>query len=1293
MRQNTNALLRITLSLLFMLALSLEGLFAQTPSLVKDIASGTTSSTPGLFLTFNNKLYFTASQGTGVNGGTRWFSTDGTNAGTYGISTPTSSGNFSPGSNTATSITTYNGSLYFSGATNGVADIELYKMTTGESISLIKDINSGTLGSSPGYLTVFNSKLYFSATDGTASGNHGKELWVSDGTTSGTTLVSDINTVVSGSATASSNPANLTVVSASNSKNYLLFSATDGSTGALHGTELWQLTDASGATPSLVYDINSGTGNSTPANFTVFNNKLYFTATPDGTNTRVWVYDPAVSASSTNPSQLNTTLTAASGLTVVGSNLYFVGTASGTTSLWKSDGTAANTAATSVTTPTSLVNSNGTLFYVNSTDFQVYTYNGTSATKLTTTLTASPTLTAASNNLVYFAGTDANAQPWVSDGTTAGTFRLGIINSSAASNPASFYYFNGMVYFRASNGTTGSLTGSELYKYGYNTWTGATSSSFSTASNWSAGFVPDSTTDVKIPSVARMPSLTGTNTIRGLNVPSGVILTNTGTLQVGGDLVNNGTVTGSGTLQLNGTQHQAINGLSTTAQSISGTGTINNLTLPTYNSNGSPNAYTNGATITGGMQSLTGTLLVQAGTLTTGGFLTLKSTSIANSAVVDQVSGSISGNVVVERYIPAGYRGYRDLAPQVYNATSTTGSIFKNWQENGSFSNSGYGIFITGNGATDATKADYSSGQIAPNSSNGLDYSLLGNPSAFTFKNANGSWYSQYVAGQIDSIWNTKTTNLDVFTGYRVLVRGDRSFNLATTPILNYPAGLRMYNATTIRATGSLVTGNVIYNTSNVTGTSNGSGITSTNALNPAATTFVTINGKSYIATGLSMVANPYACPVSWSSVYNASVAASGSSAVAISATYYSLNPTYSATGSYDAYNKSTGSSDNPADGSQASDLIQAGQAFFVLNATASPVPIVKFTEATKMASSAKTYVFGTTAPLSKLYFSLLKSTTNGFVRTDGVAAAFRSDFTGKTVGPQDALKLRSGSDMIAIIDKDVALSIDGRLPATANDAIALRIDEPSDTVYQLKIDATAYNNEGLSPQLFDAYKNTTTALGTGITIVDFKVDAKTAASYANRFSIIFTPSALAVNSIVASASLNNKIATITWNTVGEKGESYYEVEKSTDGKNFNSIGQQAAKNIASASYSTTDNSVVSGNNYYRIKAVSATGAVNYSNIAKLTTNHSQLITVYPNPLVGKTLNVSLSNVNAGKYVVSIYNVLGQKVAEQAIIHNGGSASHAITVNNTLAAGTYKVVIHAEGSNQIVHQTSLSVQP
>ena len=788
-------------------------------------------------------------------------------------------------------------------------------------------------------------------------------------------------------------------------------------------------------------------------------------------------------------------------------------------------------------------------------------------------------------------------------------------------------------------------------------WTGTLSTDWGNYNNWDNG-VPNSQIDATIVATTKQPliSATTTATVRDLIMNSNTTVINNNVLNIGKHLTfntTNGTISGTGTTYLTGSAN--------VLQNITGSGIVGNLTLNS----------TYGATV-GSSSSfgISGVLTLTTGTLTTNGNVTLKSLSIANSGVlapygVSGNTGTISGNVTVERYIPAGYRGYRDLAPQVYNSSNT---MFNSWQENGSFTHNGYGIFITGPTSTDATLTDYASGQIAANSTTGLDYSLNGISSAYTY--GNGTW---------PAITNTKTTTLDPLSGYRVLVRGDRSFNLATTPILIYPAGLRMYNATTLRATGSLVTGTVTYSTTGVTATANGSAITSTNALNANAT--VISNGK--ITQGLSMVANPYACPVSWTSVYNNSVSAGSN----INGTWYFLDPTYGATGTYEGYNYAAGS--QFSDETNASDLIQAGQAFFVLNATTSPTPKVVFEESAKQATSTKLSIFGAAAPLSKIYVELY----NGTTRTDGAAVAFRNDFTNDKVGSQDAYKLGAGNDNISVSDKGVELGIDGRLPATASDAIALKIGSPTATSYQLQVDASRYINEGFTPLLYDAYKNTTTALGSAVTTVNFTVDANTA-SYANRFTIIFTPSALAVNSIVASATLNDKVATITWNTVGEKGESYYSVEKSTDGKNFTAIGQQVAKNTASASYTATDNSVVEGNNYYRIKAVSETGSINYSNIAKvqLTVNSNQF-TVYPNPLVGKTLNVSLGNVAAGKYVVCIYNVLGEKVNEQTISHSGGSATHAITINNTLAGGVYSLVIREASSNQIVHQASISVQP
>lgn len=142
----------------------------------------------------------------------------------------------------------------------------------------VKDINSGSVGSSPEEITTYNNKLYFAADDGV----NGVELWVSDGTNSGTSMLKDINSGIG-----SSNPYGFTVFN-----NLLYFGANDGS----NGQELWVTNGTSGGT-SLVTDINTGSGGSAPSNLKELDGKLYFQANDGMTGPELWVLDPAATCS------------------------------------------------------------------------------------------------------------------------------------------------------------------------------------------------------------------------------------------------------------------------------------------------------------------------------------------------------------------------------------------------------------------------------------------------------------------------------------------------------------------------------------------------------------------------------------------------------------------------------------------------------------------------------------------------------------------------------------------------------------------------------------------------------------------------------------------------------------------------------------------------------------------------------------------------------------------------------------------------------------------------------------
>lgn len=138
------------------------------------------------------------------------------------------------------------------------------------SVSLVKDINSqpgDRLESTPDQLLNINGVVYFVADDGT----HGRELWKSDGTAEGTVLVKDIfpgTTIAYGQTVASSSaPSDFAALG-----DTLYFVADDG----IHGRELWK-SDGTETGTVLVMEIDVGQPGSFPRTITSHNAAVYFT--------------------------------------------------------------------------------------------------------------------------------------------------------------------------------------------------------------------------------------------------------------------------------------------------------------------------------------------------------------------------------------------------------------------------------------------------------------------------------------------------------------------------------------------------------------------------------------------------------------------------------------------------------------------------------------------------------------------------------------------------------------------------------------------------------------------------------------------------------------------------------------------------------------------------------------------------------------------------------------------------------------------------------------------------------
>jgi ELWxxDGT repeat protein len=334
---------------------------------------------------------------------------------------------------------------------------------------VVKDINPGQASSTPQMFVRFGRSVFFRANDG----EHGVELWRTDGTSGGTTLVIDLFqgssnglpgnlrvaggslyfhgfTEPTGSKVFRSNgtragtqllvdtfpgaadgpfgpplPGEFTTLGSN-----VLFAATD----AKLGYELW-ITDGSPAGTHLLKDIHPGEQWSVPADLIPFRDRVYFAAddssitNPDGTVTfdrELFVTDGTEAGTgrlidiNRGPQPSIPIL-----FTPFGRQLLFrADDGAHGTELWTSDGTAIGTEMLAD------INLGGA---------------------------SQPMQLTAIDHRVFFAANDGatGAEPWITDGTPAGTQLVDDVNPAGSSTPMHFTALNDRVVFVADDGQHG----------------------------------------------------------------------------------------------------------------------------------------------------------------------------------------------------------------------------------------------------------------------------------------------------------------------------------------------------------------------------------------------------------------------------------------------------------------------------------------------------------------------------------------------------------------------------------------------------------------------------------------------------------------------------------------------------------------------------------------------------------------------------------------------------------------------------------------------------------------------
>jgi hypothetical protein len=73
--------------------------------------------------------------------------------------------------------------------------------------------------------------------------------------------------------------------------------------------------------------------------------------------------------------------------------------------------------------------------------------------------------------------------------------------------------------------------------------------------------------------------------------------------------------------------------------------------------------------------------------------------------------------------------------------------------------------------------------------------------------------------------------------------------------------------------------------------------------------------------------------------------------------------------------------------------------------------------------------------------------------------------------------------------------------------------------------------------------------------------------------------------------------------------------------------------------------------------------------------NSNRSITVYPNPVTTNTISLQLSNLERGRYTVTLTNKLGQQLYRSVIEHNGGSSTQTLSINSSFPKGSYQLQV------------------
>jgi hypothetical protein len=170
--------------------------------------------------------------------------------------------------------------------------------------------------------------------------------------------------------------------------------------------------------------------------------------------------------------------------------------------------------------------------------------------------------------------------------------------------------------------------------------------------------------------------------------------------------------------------------------------------------------------------------------------------------------------------------------------------------------------------------------------------------------------------------------------------------------------------------------------------------------------------------------------------------------------------------------------------------------------------------------------------------------------------------------------------------------------------------------------------------------------------------------------------------------SLQNNSTLLKWETLNESNTAHFQVERSINGNNFETIGTVGAigNNPGATGYSYTDNNVINLGSpliYYRLKIVDFDGAYKRSSIVTIALpDITGRLSVFPNP-TRHEVKIIVNAAAGGKAQWKLIDNSGLVVLQNTTQLKKGANSFVINLN-TIPAGVYYFTLYGAGVDQHV---------